>query len=600
MRTQLKDRPTAPIDFVAVTPGSEELLGIPASWRGVQERLLTYSLAEVLDLLGRISILLNSEGGLTSPVVQGEIISGLFGNKTPVWKRLEQFSRQQIKENGAAQTVVVFHDAQVANTVKAALLAIPPDHQPPGEVRSDHRRLGQALLIVNSLISDQSEILKDLDSEAASRDLEMYVLANGIFYAGGAGVQDFARASELYLRDRTSLHAVSGYRDLAAEIKLLTGLDPESLWAIFFAFYARMASTTREKMPLRGARLTKESLFGSHQGFTSEQIDSFFALLAQDVEDLRAAAIKRYSWDNIRPFDFVTLARRPFVRIDDEYFLLGLRFLEEKLTTGLHHIFLDPRTGLRKDEDRQVYLTFMGYVWEDYVRELLERAYLSTQAAVLVGEGAIKQRVTGKSIDSIVVVGDVALLIESKATLLTLEVRTGTDWGGYEGKLQDLVFDAAEQIDRTMQAVESGVFADLGVNPTAIRRYVPVVASMEPSIMNPLLAVRTQKVLEANGWLQGERVTALQILDPSEMELLEMGVEAGRPMHSLLERKADDANLSKVSFRNFLISLGDPVLDGRNSYLAERFSSRTQEAIKYLQQYEAESQHRQDANAEGT
>jgi hypothetical protein len=571
--------PGAPIDFVAISLGSEDLLGTPATWNGVEVRLRSYSLAEVLDLLGRISILLSQAD--SDPKVQGQILSGLFGPKSVVHKRLDTFTRSFYQRKGQ-HLLVLFHEAQIANAVKAAFLAIPPNYSPPPAPRPDHRKLGQALLIINSLIAEGAVPFSHDKTQAGEQNMELFFAANSGFNAGGAGLHEFARAAELYLRDRPHLSNRPSYRNLADDIQSLTGLSPTELWGIFFAIFAHLANIKREDMPFRGARLIPATLFNHLPKFAPEQVSAFLQLVAQDETELRNAIQERYSWNSIKPFDFVPLARRPLVRVGEEYYLLGLRFLEEKLTTGLHHLFLDTKNGLASYKDRQGYLTYMGYVWEDYVHESLKRGYHDNQEAIMISEDVIKQQVSKKSIDAIIVVDGIALLIEAKATMFALATRAGEDWEGYLSKLKELVFDAAEQIDCTIQAIESGAFRNVGVEPSKIRRYLPVVVSLEPALMNPLLASRLEAELKDNGWLQQQKTGPIQLLDPSELELIEAGASAGQAMHAVLDEKSSHPNLAGVTFRNYLVSTDDPVLDQRSSYLTERFEQLTREGIAFL------------------
>ena len=62
--------------FFGLRLGAEQLLGVRGTWEAVRERLSRYSLAQVLDILGRVSAVLAQ--GQSSRDIQHRLLLGLF------------------------------------------------------------------------------------------------------------------------------------------------------------------------------------------------------------------------------------------------------------------------------------------------------------------------------------------------------------------------------------------------------------------------------------------------------------------------------------------------------------------------------------------
>lgn len=330
-------------------------------------------------------------------------------------------------------------------------------------------------------------------------------------------------------------------------------------------FNAHWMALELEDLPVVGTSISGESFLTTNLTLSSAEIEHFFSLVSLSAYELRDDLQRRYTFDDMRPYDNVPLARRPLVRIGNRHYLPSPFLLRQKLTTGLHHLFLDPKSGLNSKE-RSQFLTYIGYVWEDYVIEFARRSYGSLRSAVL-GYGVDLQVAPGeKSADLLIAVDDVLLAIEVKATLFPLEVRAGGDYELYLSKVQDLVFDAAAQLDATVTALEAGALEEKGFYSDRVRVIIPLIVSYEVTALNPLLGNRIRQTLQQNGWLQQSRVTGLQIVDPAELDLWEAGMSAGIPIHQALEEKARSPQWTALSFRNFWNARA-PGAEVSNAYL---------------------------------
>jgi hypothetical protein len=535
-----------------VVLGSDEVLGIPPSWAGVLDRLRSYPVYQILDMLGRLGVLLDRADPDRPIVTQEIILAEIFGPKSVPLKRVVQYQDRRRKE-GSLVPITLFHRAQLENCAKVALMYLPIEDD--RNANSNLKAFGHALLIINSLIE------KAIDS----KDLELYLVANGLYNAPEDGSQVLARTWDIYLKDRPHLAKLACYRSLGADIRRITGLEPDAFFAVLMGFNAHWMALGVKDLADVGTSIADDSFLTTNLTFSDTEIKSLFSLVSQDATALQERLQQRYTLDAIRPYDNVLLARRPLVRIGDRHYLPSPYLLRQKLTSGLHHLFLDPDAGLSSKE-RSQFLTYIGYVWEDYVVQFAQRTYGDSHGVVLRYGADLQTNPEEKAADLLIGIDDMLLAIEIKATLFPLEVRAGGDEQLYLSKIQDLLFDAAEQLDATVRAFERGAFRDSGFDPDRVRAIIPMVASYEGTTLNPLLGNRIAETLKQENWLQQDRVRRLQIIDPAELDLWEAGVAEGFPMHRVVEEKALSAKWTALSFRNFW-NVYAPDADVRNAYL---------------------------------
>ncbi len=111
--------------FWGLTPGYGELLGGKSDWGAVVDRLRGYSLAQVLDILGRVSAVIQSVGPWRRAEGQRQLFRSLFhAKKAQVWASLAKQERERATD--PLTSLVVFHDLQLISLAKAAILEVPP------------------------------------------------------------------------------------------------------------------------------------------------------------------------------------------------------------------------------------------------------------------------------------------------------------------------------------------------------------------------------------------------------------------------------------------------------------------------------------------
>jgi hypothetical protein len=252
------------------------------------------------------------------------------------------------------------------------------------------------------------------------------------------------------------------------------------------------------------------------------------------------------------------------------------------MTTGLYHLLLN---ALTTDAQRNTLNVHLGDVVEDYVRRLFERVFGSVPRhpqGVYLAEDQIQHalsafypRDTPPVCDGVILAKDAVILIEVKASRFSLAQRSDQDPDGYLDKLRRICLNALNQIDQTIGHIESGRLRSIGVDPNRIRRFFPLVVTLEPiAIFAPMY-----RYLSSLATMQPR--TALQpwqLFTIEELECAEGAMIAGKSLLDFLSKKTANQHSREESATNFSFETGDrfafqrrsPYLEGVYRTLAEQ------------------------------
>lgn len=543
--------------FIAVTLGYRDVFGRRASWEDLESRLAGYNRARVLNWLGRLSFVLDQSRLPESRAIQERLIYAVFGPKGG--RVFESYLALQTRTDSP---VIVFHQAQLLTLAKAAYLIDRRRDNPD----SSSYQLGEALLMATDFVDEEHAALQlhDYHSQEGNRRWQLYILANTTFNSADNLVHALARSYDLYLMDKPHLRTSDAYLDLPRLMEKATGCPPEKAWMALVAIAARWMHSRVEDHLEQDARIQVSSYFTTNFDFRSEEAQQFFALIAESDATLLREVQQRYRVGALRPFDTLPFARWPVVIFGDFGIPMSAPLVRQRLTTGLHHSFLDP--GKFSVAEREQYLQYMGRVFEDYVHRLFVRA-LGEPGPRYIDGAALRAHAKGKVCDGAVRYPGAIVLFETKASLLSLDARTGQNWNSYRDRLNDIVIDAARQIDETIKAVERGHFVPLGLDGKSIRQYVPLVITLENALVNPLSDMMVREELRREGVLVGSEVIALQVMDIAELENAELALKSGRSLLDLVVEKANGG--SSESFTNWWIRQDEEFMqEGHNEYLS--------------------------------
>jgi hypothetical protein len=573
-------QPQGFVEFVHIALSYKDLLGETPSWQKLLDVLEPYSLEHIVDVVCRINAALYSAASSTVPEVQSRICHGLFGEETEKVLAAADRLGQKVKGQGNRATIQLFYGIQTLALLKAAFLLKPLST--PNET-TNNVGIGKALLMITDLINEDLGNL--LHTQPSDPDSEyqwlQYFLVNTLSSDGSLGQKAFARAYDLYLTDKPALRDCGSYVDLPARVRDVTGLDPEALWAVLFALATHWANIAIEEVGQAAMAINRRSYFSTHFYFSPEEVDSFFALVATDAVTLQAQIQKEYTFATIKPFHVLSFARWPLVTFGERVYSVSVRLLMEKLTRGLHHLYLNNKFSRRQ---RHVYLTYIGKVFEDYVERICTRMYPPSSGRYISFDKLpihpLRQK--KKYCDGLILYEDAVILIEAKASLLTVEERSGLNLAEIKKSLQDMYGHAAEQIQETISGIRTGVFTNEGINPQRIRQFYPLVVTLESIPMTPLICAELEKLPPIQQLLTDDEVKPLQFMDVGCLEELEAIVAGGGTLKQLLDEKLSSSTEAEDSFANFLYRRRERWSDRRNKFLSEQFRAISQEAQEFF------------------
>lgn len=574
-------QPDNPVRFWVLQLGYSDLFGQKPTWDDVRARLDRYSLRAVLDVTARLSAFLdNVEGEQREVEAQKRLVDGFFGaaRGAEVWQAVIR-SRQERPE---VRTVAVFGELQLINAVKVALLCMPAEDRATADSLAE---LGEALLMINDLMWAQLEPPVPLDRTAGMPpEWQQMLLANHLFHGGGTWRNDLARSFELYLMDRPHLHTDPAYVDLPAQVRALTGMDPHALWTILFALAAHWQTINENNLYEVNGGIDRTSYFTAHYSFAAAEVESFFRLCSADVAETQQAVRDRYTLEHLDPLDILPLARAPLISVGQMVYLASSRLLADKLTRGFYHAFLDQDRTTKAARDR--FLTYMGSVFEDYVSALMARLYPAVSNRY-VGEAILKARIPGKHCDGLILYGDSVVLLEVKATLFPLDVRAARNWKQFQRLRQDVLVDAAEQMNATIDAIQAGILRPDGVDPGHINSYLPVVVTHEDVGMTRPLHKYVVEEVESKGLLRQRGTLRLQAVSIGELEALEEDLHAGQSLQRILAEKIALEEWRDEALRNYCYARRPDLMRGRNAYLLQRFQTLYEGALAFFRKHDA-------------
>lgn len=569
------------LEFVHIALSYKDLSGETPSWQRFEEILEPYSLEHIVDFVCRINAALYRTASPTDLEVQARICRGLFGEEAEKVFTAADRLGQEMKRQGNQASIQLFYGIQTLTLLKAALLL---KSMASPQKAANNVGLGNALLMITDLINGEPGKLLELSpSDPDSEYLWLqYFLVNTLGADRSLDQKALARAYDLYLTDKPALENCGSYVNLPAQLRHATGLDPKALWSALFALAAHWAAIAIEDVGQAAMAIDRRSYFSTHFHFSPEEIERFFALVSIDVATLQRQIQAEYTLTNMKPYQVLLFARFPLVAFGDRVYSVSVRLQMEKLARSLHYLHLDPTKFSR--QQRSQYLTYIGKVFEDYIERICGRMYppssgryISLDKLPIIHTG--KER---KYCDGLILYENAVILIEAKASLLTVEERSGLKVDEIKKSLQEIYGHAAEQIQETIRGIQKGVFRSEGVLPQTIQQFYPLVLTLESIPMTPLICVELQKELQSKRLLVDEGVKILQFMDSGCFEELEAIVASGSTLKQVLDEKLSSPVEAEDSFANFLYRRRTRWGGLRNEYLSEQYKAITTEAREFF------------------
>ena len=567
-----------PLDFIGVALSYRLVYGEKATWAGLEKALAPYSLEQIFIVICRISVSLYNQTLPWDPQTQLRICKGIFSvEEFPrILEALKSLETIMKRENDIAP-ILVFHEQQTLNLLKVALLLKTEDDiQTIGSLAG----IGKALLMITDLLEGEPGNLlsvKHEDPDYFEKWLS-HILGIYLFKSGSVNSYELARSHDLYLTNKEYLRGCGSYVDLIAVLKKITGLEPDSLWSLAFAMGTHWMTFSEQSIPDANMSIEITSYLMKNFNLDEKEIDQFFSLFAKGVRELRRAVCQLYTTESLRPLDVLPFAKWPLVAFDDRVYAISVPLLMQKLTTGLHYLYLDPRI---EEDQRQRYLTYMGEVFEDYVHRLFNRIYPPISKRYLRLDD-LREDIATKYCDGLIVYEKGLVLIESKASLFALEARVGHDYTSIRDRLNDIYLDGSRQLQATINILRQGFRDDRRTIPENIQWYIPVIVTLEQIPMNPLIYGEIQKMLTSNGLLIEHDVLQLQSINIDELEQIEAVLQGGISFRELFEDKISQEAEKEDSWANYLFRRSNKLTEMSNTYLDRSYKDLCDRALQYF------------------
>jgi len=373
--------------------------------------------------------------------------------------------------------------------------------------------------------------------------------------------------------------------DLPQLVKKRTGLEPDQLWAVLFALFGHIhAHGANPGPPIR-----IHTYFRQNFRFSASESERFFRLVGRSATALKRQMRSYYKERALKPYHMLPLAETPLVLLGGGGYVPSRTLLFAALTTGLYHGLLNAQESRA---ERSRFQEYVGRVFEDYVSRLLDRACAAATGGLAIryiDADTIRRLLRGtkkkkpKACDGLAISGDTVILFESKAKLFSLAVRSGVGFPEFRKKLEDIFVGSAGQMDDTIQAIERGDLRSIGIDPAAVRRYLPVVVTLENLALTPLIFDPAIQSIAEKGWLhaRSSKTALIQLMEVGELELFEVAIRTGRNVTHLMERKVTLAPAH--SFTNFWhLDKEVDLLAARNPYLAEIYRSVSDRVLAFF------------------
>lgn len=541
-----------------------DVYGEDPNWADIADRLSEFGLGQVLVTLGGVSAVLNSYEPLEG---QRRIVLALFRDPEKIGRDF-QACWDRLKREGATGLLTFFSEPQVVAVAKIALLVCPHVTERSSE---SLQPIGEALLMAADLIDreDTLGLTGDMRTDAGRDAWLRFVVTNGLFNVSDNFGHALARTHDLYLPDHTDPDEPGVSIDLRRRFEEITGLDPDLAWAMGMALFANWR-TVDPKSDRPPGPLSLEAYI-SALNITDAESRAIRQLFAVDAGDARDTLRRRGCGpDALRPYVIEPLDGRPLVSLEDRLYCPSVRLLRWKLTTGLHHVFLQPSD--RNDRSkRNGYLTYAGRVFETYVEALFRRIF-HVGDEHFVDDKTLRQSIPSarKACDGVIVDDDTVLLLEYKATLLPRAVRAEGNLGKLRTYVANTFGYAAKQFDHTIQAIEDGHLGDQ-VRPDRVTRYLPIVITLDMLPVEGFFYRTIEAVIRKGNVLTHGKARPIQVLSVSELELLEGYLAEGGSLAALVLERIEHGTYRDSPFKNYLLAKGVHRVLGPNRWLQGRY-----------------------------
>jgi hypothetical protein len=288
---------------------------------------------------------------------------------------------------------------------------------------------------------------------------------------------------EIALTDDARVRALVALLPRSLAALQFDGLDLDDYIAILFGIYGRLSSLKLDEVAVGRVNtvIDPESYLGNTK-FPKELFERFLANRSKTLQEVRDAIIRNKPVEPDRLLanllgddevaDMTALRRSPLIRVPDGRILCAdLPFITQLLTEGVYWTALETFNRIQRSHG-DVFLSLWGRLFELYGANLL-RSFYPIESGLLT----IDLEHGSGQLDAVFDFGSYVILIEFKASLLTVAARCGRDVAAFETEFHKKFVENARRERKGIQQLADSVNAILNRN-LRFSSDAPVIYSM--------------------------------------------------------------------------------------------------------------------------
>lgn len=506
------------------------------------EIMCNYGILNTINLFSRIDMtlvhdyddILNAQIPLlTRKLACSDIVEKVkdFLNKQPSTNNLKQY--------------VIFHPNQILNAVKLCLQYC----RTVEKVVTDRslEELVKALLIINEHLTPAN-----MEKELAKKGIELikYVVMNALFNRTENEKNLIGRWQEIIFKSYKQI-AVDDrdYLDADEIFKASYGFTPREFFACCFGLYSFWLTRSENQIDEGMIALNSNKLLIDFD-VDADKYKRIMNDLSSPIEWYADQLIN----PEFDPFYFLPLRKKPILRYNDKLFCLSIKLLLEKMTSGIYHMFFN---CFNDDQSKKHFFSFMGKVYQNYITDILDRIFNRPGIALRFFK-PIKYRVGRQEIEScdgFIDYGDKLVLLEIKTKLFTHEFLAYGNEDEFKSTLKEIIYDGSYQIDRTIKHFKQNLFTIDGIEQTQIKKYYPIIVTLQPIPMEKYLYKYLQNELKARKLFETEDVISLEIMSSYGLENSLAMVNTGKSIVDLIDEKHKNIDATMSSIENYIATV---------------------------------------------
>jgi len=499
--------------------------------------LKTFRQLDLLTLLSKINLLLQNEPRQNRDV-QPALCTSFFPAQTRA--KLDATARRFKKNDPTERTIVVFHQFQIINLIKLALLHCTDDFGTVINSEEERWRFGLCCLMMNDLLTPEVE---------ATAGQEHAEIIENIIRASHAAKEDrfgygLARAYELFVEIPKQLRTHPQFYDFPTMFERATGFSVEDYLALGFSLFTWWADVNLTTvMSSSHTYLHPERFFERSQG-DRKKFDRIFKLFSLSADACREELVKEKAllpeaWQ----FRYcnVTLEKYPLIRTEAGLICASMRFLQAKLTRNVFYMV----SNVLPAADTKRYRDFFGRVFEQYVRRVLERTFATRS---LIAHYGASHEEAG---EAVIVYPRVLMIFEAKSSRLSLDLNRSGDPAKFRQALESIVVAGCKQMERVIQDFKEGRFTIPKVSHYEIGRFYPVLVTIEALPQEYFTRRQLDELIAQAGVFLDLSIAPLTLLSIEELEYLEPLLRT-LTLVEILGDKAGNDGFRDISMKNYL------------------------------------------------